>query len=398
MPRNGFLSLISTLTVMVALSFGGASVAAAQAPPPPEASSEPPPGPPPEQLSPEQLQQLVAPIALYPDSLVAQILAAATYPTQIVEAERFLEQNQGLQGEALANAVDAQEWAPSVKALTAFPQVLSDMNQNLSWTSELGDVNYNQSGDVMNAIQVLREQAQQAGTLQSTEQQSVADVNGNINIAPTNPDEVYVPEYDPEYVYGGPIGLWPGLYPWWSGGGAYITFGYGVPMRSWYGRPWGWRHWGLGWGERAGIWYDRDRWHSESRGFYDRRDFDRGDYRGHGFEQGRYYGGRDGYEGRRGYEVRNGFEGRGGGVYTTPRPGMHSGYNGTYSVGNRRGEMRGYGHANPGMHSGASGGVIRGGEARGYGSRGQSSMGGGFHGSGGGFHGGEGGGHAGGHH
>ncbi|HZP22052.1 MAG TPA: DUF3300 domain-containing protein, partial [Terriglobales bacterium] len=124
-------------------------------------------------MSADQLQQLVAPIALYPDSLVAQILAASTYPTQVVEAERWLEANQGLQGQALADAVDQQPWDPSIKALVPFPNVLANMDKNLSWTSALGDAYFNQQQDVLSAVQVMRKRAQEAGTLQSTPQQVI---------------------------------------------------------------------------------------------------------------------------------------------------------------------------------------------------------------------------------
>lgn len=318
-----------------------ASVPAAQAPPPPGPPSAPPSAP----LSPQQLQQLVAPIALYPDSLVAQVLAAATYPTQIVEAQRFLEQNSGLTGNALASAVDQQDWDPSVKALTAFPSVLSDMNQNLSWTSELGDANYNQPEDVMNAVQTMRRQAQQAGNLQNTPQENVQDVNGGIQIVPADPQVVYVPVYDPDFVFGYPVGLWPGFSPWWTVGGPGIFFGVGIGIGPWMGFGWGWRHWGLGWGPHPGVWFGGARWVSHSSTFYDRRAFLRGDY--------------------------GGFRGAGG----APR-GFVGGARGGVSPGNR-GALRGFSQPSPGAHSGAFGGFAHGGDARGFSSRGMSSMHGG---------------------
>lgn len=111
-------------------------------PAPPPDTGEPPPV----QLAPDQLQQLVAPIALYPDALVAQILAASAYPTQLVEADRFLQQNPNLTGTALGSAVDQRDWDPSVKAMTQFPSVLADLDKNLSWTSELGDANLQSVG------------------------------------------------------------------------------------------------------------------------------------------------------------------------------------------------------------------------------------------------------------
>ena len=114
----------------------------------------------PVQVPAEQLQQLVAPIALYPDELVAEILAASTYPTEIVEAERWLQQNSSLKGAQLAGEVDKQSWDPSVKALTQFPSVLANMDKNLSWTSALGDAYFNNQQDVLNAVQVMRQRAQ----------------------------------------------------------------------------------------------------------------------------------------------------------------------------------------------------------------------------------------------
>ena len=112
-----------------------------------------------------ELQQLVAPIALYPDELIAQILAASTYPTEVVQADRWLQQHSNLQGEELAAEVDQQSWDPSVKALTAFPSVLSNLDTNLSWTSALGDAYFNQQQDVLDAVQVMRARAQSAGNL-----------------------------------------------------------------------------------------------------------------------------------------------------------------------------------------------------------------------------------------
>jgi hypothetical protein len=113
---------------------------------------------------PSRARQLVAPIALYPDALVAQILAAATYPEQIVEAERWMQQHGGLKGQQLAQEVDRQTWDPSVKALTAFPAVLANMDKNLSWTSSLGDAYVNHEPDVMSTIQDMRGRAQAAGS------------------------------------------------------------------------------------------------------------------------------------------------------------------------------------------------------------------------------------------
>ena len=151
------------------------NVPARQDPPtPPQGAPAPAAQAPPyTQQTPEQLQQLVAPIALYPDSLVAQILAASTFPEQVVEADRWVQAHPDLKGDALGQAVDQQPWDPSVKALTAFPSVLGNMDKNLSWTSSLGDAYYNQQQDVMDAVQVMRQRAQQAGNLKTTPQQTV---------------------------------------------------------------------------------------------------------------------------------------------------------------------------------------------------------------------------------
>jgi len=170
----------------------------------------------PAQLGSAQLQQLVAPIALYPDALVAQVLAAATYPDQVVEADRWIEQHSELRGEQLAQEVDKQTWDPSVKALTEFPSVLANMDKNLSWTSSLGDAYINQQQDVMNAVQVMRQRAKEAGNLKTTSQEKVGEQGKTVVIEPADPDVVYVPVYDPWVVYGAPIVVWPGWY-WYPG-------------------------------------------------------------------------------------------------------------------------------------------------------------------------------------
>ena len=237
----------------------------AQAPP------QTPQGPPYQQQAPQQLQQLVAPIALYPDSLVAQILAASTFPEQVVEADRWVQANPDLKGEALAQAVDQQPWDPSVKALAAFPSVLGNMDKNLSWTSSLGDAYYNQEQDVMDAVQVMRQRAQQAGNLRSTPQQTVTTHGPTIEIEPATPDVVYVPAYDPWLVYGEPIVAWPGWYPypgiWYEG--PYLSCGVGFGIGFFGGYGWGWNHWGFDWHDHYAV-YNHDRYYSRSRAFYNR--------------------------------------------------------------------------------------------------------------------------------
>src|ERR671919_367219 len=136
------------------------------------------------QPNPQHLQQLVAPIALYPDELVAEVLAASTYPTEIVEANRWLQENSSLKDAELADAVHKQSWDPSVKALTQFPSVLARMDKNLSWSSALGDAYFNQSQDVLDAVQVMRKRAQSAGTLKTTAQQTVTTKDQTTIIEP----------------------------------------------------------------------------------------------------------------------------------------------------------------------------------------------------------------------
>jgi hypothetical protein len=157
-------------------------------------------------LSAQDLEQLLAPIALYPDSLLAQILAASTYPAQVAVADQWLQQMraQGYSSpDQIAAGANAQgDWDPSIKALTAFPDVLDMMNHDLEWTANLGNAYYNQPQDVMQTVQVLRDRAEQAGNLQSTPQEEVSNDQGYVELAPTNPQVVYVPTYDPWDVYG----------------------------------------------------------------------------------------------------------------------------------------------------------------------------------------------------
>ena len=226
------------LAIMIATSGVAAAQATDAKPPEPEQTL----------LKPEQLDALVAPIALYPDSLVAQILAATTFPAEVVEADRWVQAHPDLKGDDLAKAVDQQSWDPSVKALAAFPTVLGNMDKNISWTSSLGDAYYNQQQDVMDAVQVMRQKAQTAGNLKSTDQQTVQTQGSTIVIQPANPQIVYVPAYNPWIVYGGPIVAWPGWYPypgiWWGGPGFYWGTGFGI---GWYGGyGWGWNNWGVG--------------------------------------------------------------------------------------------------------------------------------------------------------
>src|SRR5262249_55742160 len=219
--------------------------------------------------SPKELQQLVAPIALYPDGLVAQILAGSTYPAQIVEAQRWMQEHQNQQGQSLAKAVDQQIWDPSVKALTEFPQVLDNMNKNLSWTSALGDAYVNDPKDVMSAIQVLRKDAQNAGNLKSTQQQTVSTQGQTIVIEPASPEVVYVPSYSPE-VYGVPMAPYPDYSGWGAVAAGAVSFGAGMAVGAAFGGyGWGWHGWGADW-HGGNVTYNRNTFVSNSNAFSNR--------------------------------------------------------------------------------------------------------------------------------
>ncbi len=239
-------------------------------------------------LPPEQLNKLVAPIALYPDALVAQILAASAYPTQIVVADRMARENPGLKGRDLAEEVDRQDWDPSVKSLVEFPTVLANLDRDLSWTSELGEAYQNQPNDVMQAIQYMRHKAYDAGNLRTTPQERVYEQGPNVDIQPADPDVVYVPSYNPAYVYGYPVGLWPGFYPWWGFGGPYISFGLGFPIAPFFGFGWGWRGWGIGWGFHGGVFFGGHPWAFRGGAFYNHAAFVHGNYRGFASGRGAY--------------------------------------------------------------------------------------------------------------
>lgn len=265
-----------------------------------QAQAPPPPTPPDQRqytaLPPEQLHKLVAPIALYPDALVAQILAASAYPTQIVVANRMVRANPDLKGQDLAKEVDQQDWDPSVKALVEFPTVLANLDRDLSWTSELGQAYQNQQDDVMQAVQYMRHKAYDAGNLRSTPQQRVYEQGPNVDIQPADPDLVYVPAYNPAYVYGYPVGLWPGFYPWWGFGGPYISFGFGFPIAPFFGFGWGWHGWGIGWGFHGGVFFGGHPWAFRGGAFYNHAAFVHGNYRGFSSARGGY--GARGFAGR----------------------------------------------------------------------------------------------------
>jgi hypothetical protein len=332
--RRSLAILISGCLLLGSFQVGCASAApgpdtqpAAAVVPPSSAQTEP------TQEALEQMDELVAPIALYPDALVAQILAAASYPTEIVEADRWMQQHPDLKGQALAQAVDQQSWDPSVKSLAQFPSVLAMMDKNLSWTSSLGEAYVNQQQNVFDAVQAMRQRAQEAGNLKSTSQENVTGEGQTILIQPADPDVVYVPEYDPWDVYGAPLAFYPGWVPELWMGGPGIDFGVGIGIGIFAGFGWGWHHWGADWHGHA-LMFDHHNYVSHSPTFMNHD---------------------------------HGFDGRG-------------------NLGHAA-----FGHASPGVRSGAFGGFNHGGVANAYSSRGRASSGSAIHAGGvhgGGFHGG----------
>ncbi len=248
--------LVAVLIFAGLLSGPGSALMAQEAPPAP-----PPPG---QTLSPDQLDDLVAPIALYPDELVSQILVAATYPLEMVEAFQFLQKNPGLTGPALTQAAQQQNWDPSVQALLVFPDAVKRLNDDVTWTTNLGNAFLAQQQDVMAAVQHVRQKAEQGGKLQSTPQLNVVDTNQDgqqiVQIEPADPAIMYVPEYDPVWIWGPPL-WYPYPHWWWPprtilGGGLYFGFGPGINVGLFFGAGWhGWGGWGWhpGWAGRTVV-------------------------------------------------------------------------------------------------------------------------------------------------
>jgi len=252
--------------------------------------------------TPGQLYQLVAPIALFPDNLVAQVLAASTFPDQITAAYNWVQQNPNLKGQQLIEAVNQQPWDPSVKGITQFSDVLSQMATNLSWTSALGDAYFNVPQSVMNAVQVMRQRAYQSGNLKSNQQQNVTVENQapgaapppqaasgeqqttvvqpppqTIIIQPAQPEIVYVPTYNPTVVYGAPVPVYPGYSTGDMLATSLISFGVGVAVGAAISGGggccgWGWNSWGCGWHNNTVV-YNRNTYISTSNTFVNRNNY-----------------------------------------------------------------------------------------------------------------------------
>ncbi len=229
--------VVTVLLVLCTAAFGQTSGTV-----PPEGAAAAPKAAPSKQFSQEELDQLLAPIALYPDALLAQIFMAATYPLEVVEAERWVKQNKSLEGTALTAALEQQTWDPSVKSLVNFPQVLAMMSEKLDWTSKLGDALLGQQKQVMDSVQKLRAKAQGEGNLKSGAEQKVVVEEQVIRIESTSPEVIYVPTYDPTVVYGS---WWYTAYPpydyyptGWVAGTTW-AFGAGCAAGAAWGYAWG---------------------------------------------------------------------------------------------------------------------------------------------------------------
>ena len=177
----------------------------------------PPPPPPGQALTPDQLDDLVAPVALFPDPLLSQVFVASTYPLELVQASQWLQRNPGLAGADLTQAVQQQNWDPSIQALIVFPDVIKRLNDDITWTTSLGNAFLAQQAEVMDAVQRMRLKAQQAGKLASSPQATVTTQAENgqnyIEIQPANPEVIYVPVYDPVWIWGAPV--WYPYPRWW---------------------------------------------------------------------------------------------------------------------------------------------------------------------------------------
>ncbi len=213
-------------------------------------------------LPPEQLDSLVAPIALYPDPLLSQTLVASTYPLEVIQLKQWLDQHKDLKDKALVDAVKKQDWDPSIQAMAPLPDVVKQLADNIKWTSDLGNAFLAQQNDVMDAVQRMRKKADDAGNLKSSEQQKVetkvVESKQVIVIEQANPQVVYVPSYNPTVVYGPPVYPYPPIYyppVGYYAAGMAISFGIGIAMGAAWGGGWGY---GCGWGGNNNVYINHN--------------------------------------------------------------------------------------------------------------------------------------------
>jgi hypothetical protein len=248
-PISSRLRRLVALACVALLAHGEGALLAQEALPQ-EAQQGAPAEPQAEKLSPDQLDSLVAPIALYPDPLLAQVLAASTYPLELIQLQQWLEKNKNLKDKALADAVAKQPWDPSIQSMAAVPEAVKRLADDIQWTTQLGDAFLDQQSEVMDAVQRMRKKADEKGALKSNEQQTVEtkviEEKTVIVVQPTNPEVVYVPSYNPTVVYPPPVYPYPPVYypPYYPGAGL-VTFGVGMAMGA---AIWGGSCCGCGWG------------------------------------------------------------------------------------------------------------------------------------------------------
>jgi Protein of unknown function (DUF3300) len=211
-----------------------------------------------------QLDALVAPVALYPDPLLTQVLVASTYPLEIIQLQQWLQKNPGLTGDALTNAVQKQDWDPSIQSMAVFPDLVKRLSDDIKWTTDLGNAFLAQQSDVMDAVQRMRTKAMDAGKLKSNEQMKVetqvVETKTVVVIQPANPQIVYVPTYNPVVVYGPPVYMYPypPIYyppPSYYAAGVFFAFGVGIAVGSYYRGGWGYN---CGWGRHTTIIVNRN--------------------------------------------------------------------------------------------------------------------------------------------
>jgi Protein of unknown function (DUF3300) len=211
----------------------------------------------------EQLDSLVAPIALYPDPLLSQTLVASTYPLEIVQLQQWLEKHKDLKDKALADEVKKQDWDPSIQAMAALPDVVKRLSENIKWTTDLGNAFLAQQSDVMEAVQRMRKKAQDKGNLKSSDQQKVetkvVENKQVIVVQQANPEVIYVPSYNPTVVYGAPVYAYPPIYyppAGYYAAGMAISFGVGMAIgAATWGGGWGWN---CGWGGHNNVYINNN--------------------------------------------------------------------------------------------------------------------------------------------
>ena len=247
------LVMLGMLALGIAIVQRWSAQGATQTPPPASAT-----------IPPDQLDSLVAPIALYPDSLLGQTLAASTYPLEIVQLQQWLAKNPELKGDALAEAVRKQSWDPSVQALAGFKEVVKRLADDIGWTTDLGNAFLAQQQDVMAAVQRMRRKAEESGKLKSGEQQTVetktVENQQVIVIEQANPQVIYVPSYNPTVVFGAAAYPYPSIYYppaayYPAAGSLALTFGVGMAVGAWAGGAWGW---GCSWGHHSSVYVNNN--------------------------------------------------------------------------------------------------------------------------------------------